>query len=440
MKTSTSAASAKEKLGIWTGTSLVAGTMIGSGVFLLPSSLAAFGGISLAGWLVSSTGAILIALMLSRLSRHIPKSGGPYAYTRSIFGDALGFLVGWGYWFALLTGGAAISVAAVGYLGIFFPVLTSSPFISGLAALVIIWSLVGLNILGVREAGGFQLATLILKLLPLIMVIITGLLFFREAHFQPFNLSGGSALGAVTATGAMTLWAFGGLESASVAAEDIRDPERNVTKVTTFGVLLAAGVYTLSTFGVMAILPPEVLGASSAPFADVATRQLGPAAGSIVAIGAIISCLGALNGLIFVQGRIPYAMGRDQLFPRRFGQLSQRGTPAFALIISGLVVTLFMALNYSRGIVDLFTYIVLLSTMSLLLPYVFSAIAELVLLVKWKGQIDKRRLTRNLVLGILAYLFAMWMITGVGQEAVYWGLMLWLVGLPVYAVMRWQEG
>ena len=421
----------KGTLGLWTGTSLVAGTMIGSGIFLLPSALAPFGGISILGWLVSSAGAILIALMLGGLSRRIPQTGGPYAYTRSAFGDALGFLVGWGFWFAMLTGGAAIAVAAVGYLGLFFPVLTQHPLNSGMAALVIIWALVGLNVAGVREAGWFQLATLLLKLLPLGMVIIAGILHFQGRHFQPFNLSGSSAFSAISATGAMTLWAFGGMESASVAAEDIKNPGTNVARVTTFGVLLAAGVYILGTIGVMGILPPEVMKESSAPFADAAALQLGAFAGSAVAIGAIISCLGALNGIIFVQGRIPYAMARDRLFPARFSRLSERGTPAFSLIAGGLAVTAFMLLNYSKSIVDLFTYIVLLSTLSLLLPYAFSAIAELVLLVKQRGQVDRHKLALNLVLGLLAYLFAMWMISGVGQEATYWGLILFLGGRPV---------
>lgn len=327
----------------------------------------------------------------------------------------------------------------MGYLGSFFPVLTETPINSGISALVVIWALVGLNIIGVKEAGGFQLATLILKLLPLIMVIVAGFIFFKAAHFQPFNLSGGSAFSAISATGAMTLWAFGGLESASVAAEDLDNPAQNVTRVTVLGVSLAAAVYILSTIGVMGILPPEVLQESSAPFADAATLQLGPFAGSIVAVGAIIACLGALNGLIFVQGRIPFAMARDGLFPKGFSQLSKRGTPAFSLTVSGLIVTVFMALNYSKSIVDLFTYIILLSTLSLLLPYTFSAIAEIVLLIKQKEKMDRRKIVLNVSLAVLAYLFGMWLIAGVGKEAAYWGLILFLIGLPVYAWFKWWE-
>ena len=419
---------------------MVAGTMIGSGVFLLPASLAAFGGISIIGWLVSTVGAVLIALVLSRLSRKIPKTGGPYVYTQSAMGEAMGFLVGWGYWFAILTGGAAIAVACVGYLGIFFPVLTDEPIISGIAALVIIWTLVIVNIIGVREAGLFQLVMLILKLLPLLMVIAAGCFYFNWSHFEPFNLSEGSTFSAISATGALTLWAFCGLEAVSVVAEDIENPEQNVAKVTMYGVLLAATVYILGTVAVMGILPPEALQNSNAPFADAATARFGELAGSVVAVGAIIACLGALNGIIFVQGRVPFAMARDKIFPTRFSRLSKKGTPAAALIASGIITTIFMALNYSRSLVDLFTYIILLSTLSMLLPYVFSAIAELILLIKDKGKIDKIRLNRNTILSFLAYLYAMWMIFGAGKEAGYWGLILFLSGLPVYVFFKWQQG
>jgi APA family basic amino acid/polyamine antiporter len=429
----------KSKLGLWTGTSMVAGTMIGSGVFLLPASLAAFGGISILGWIVSTIGAVLIALVLSRLSRQIPKTGGPYVYTRSAMGETLGFLVGWGYWFAILTGGAAIAVACVGYLGIFFPVLTEKPVTSAITALVIIWILVIVNVRGVREAGVFQLVTLVLKLLPLAMVIFAGLFYFQPDHFQPFNLSENSTFSAISATGALTLWAFCGLESVTVAAEDMEDPEKNVARVTIYGVLLAATVYILGTVAVMGILPSDVLQNSNAPFADAATARFGDLAGSIVAIGAIIACLGALNGIIFVQGRVPFAMAKDNLFPVQFSRLSKRGTPAAALIVSGIITTIFIALNYSKSLVELFTYIILLSTLSILLPYAFSAIAELILLAKNKESMDKRLVTKNLILGLGAFLYAFWMIFGVGQEAGYWGLLLLIAGLPVYVYFKWTN-
>ena len=151
------------KLNLVMTIALVAGTMIGSGVFLLPASLAAYGGISVWGWSFTTVGALLLALMLSRLSRQIPKAGGPYAFTKAAFGEFAGFLVGWGYWLALLIGAAAIAVAAVGYLGVFVPLLSSEPAVSGITACMIIWLLVVANIAGIRTAGLVQLVTTIFK-------------------------------------------------------------------------------------------------------------------------------------------------------------------------------------------------------------------------------------------------------------------------------------
>ena len=108
-------------------TSLVAGSMIGSGVFLLPASLAPFGGISILGWLVSAAGAMCLALVLARLGATMPKVGGPYAYGREGFGDFVGFWIAWSYWISLLAGNAALAVATASYATVFWPVLGASP-------------------------------------------------------------------------------------------------------------------------------------------------------------------------------------------------------------------------------------------------------------------------------------------------------------------------
>jgi APA family basic amino acid/polyamine antiporter len=151
------------KVGIWIATALVVGNMVGSGVFLLPASLAPFGGISILGWLFTSAGALTVALLMSRLARLMPKVGGPYAYTRGGLGDLPGFLVAWGYWISIWSGNAAISVAFVGYLAVFFPTLAEVPAMGAGAALTAIWLLTGLNVWGVREAGIVQFWTTVLK-------------------------------------------------------------------------------------------------------------------------------------------------------------------------------------------------------------------------------------------------------------------------------------
>ncbi len=417
----------RRRIGFWISTSLVVGNMVGSGVFLLPASLAAYGGISLVGWLLTSTGALLLALTFARLGRLLPHTGGPYIYAREGFGDFAGFLVGWGHWIATFVGNAAIAVGFVGYLGFLWPAVTAGPVPAVLTALAAIWLLTGINALGVREGGIVQLVTTVLKLLPLLGIAFFGLFHLDPSNFRPFNLAGGSPFGAVTATATLTLWAFIGLESATVPADEVRDPERTIPRATLIGTMTTAVIYILGTVAVMGLIPPDQLAESTAPFADAASHLWGGGAAYLVAIGAAISSFGALNGWILLQGQIPLAIARDGLFPKHFARLSRRGTPVFGLILSSLLVTGLMVMNYTRGLVEQFTFIILLSTLTALIPYLFAPMAELVI----RGR--SRDLGRGeAVLAVLAFLYALWAVAGSGAETVYWGFILMMAGIPVY--------
>jgi APA family basic amino acid/polyamine antiporter len=425
-----------KELGLWTSTALVVGNMIGSGIFLLPASLAVYGGISIFGWLLTSVGALLLALMFSRLSRMVPHAGGPYIYTRRAFGDFAGFIVAWGYWISILSGNAAIAVALVGYLGVFWPAISGSPVLAGMMALLNVWVLTWVNARGVRNAGILQLLTTCLKLSPLIVIATLGLWYFRADHLQPFNMSGESGFSAVTATAALTLWAFMGLESATIPSDRVKDPQWTIPRATILGTLLSTFVYVLGTIAVMGIIHPAELARSTAPFADAASRIWGVWAGYAVAAGAVVSCFGALNGWILLQGQVPLAMARDKLFPVTFGRLSSRNTPVAGLVISSVLVTLLIAMNYSKNLVELFTFIILLSTLTALLPYVFSALAQFVL--QRQQPMDKPTLLRSSIIALLALLYSLWAVYGVGPEALFWGLVLILAGIPVYIWLRRQ--
>lgn len=428
----------KKKLGLWTSTSLVVGNMIASGVFLLPASLAVYGGISIFGWLFTATGAMILAYIFASLSRVVPGTGGPYIYTRVGFGDLPGFLVAWGYWLSILAGNAAIAVAFVGYAGVFWPPLSSVPLLSAIGSITAIWVLTWVNSRGVREAGLVQLVTTLLKILPLILVGLFGLFYFDFSHFTPFNPSGQSNLSAFSATAALTLWAFLGLESATIPAEEVQNPDRTIPKATIFGTGFAALVYIVSTVAVMGLIPASDLAQSTAPFAQAASQLWGPWAGYFVAAGAAISCLGGLNGWILLQGQIPFAAARDSLFPKSFSRLSERHTPVFGLVVSSLFVTVLLGLNHTRSLVELFTFTILLGTLTTLLPYVFCTMAYLMILLR-KRDSEPRRLLKPAVIGGLGFIYSLWAIAGAGQEVVYWGLLLLLAGIPVYVWIQYRR-
>lgn len=424
-----------KKLGLWTSSSLVVGNMIGSGIFLLPSALAHYGSISIFGWIFSATGAILLAKVFSKLSKKLPKAGGPYAYTRHAFGDFAAFLIAWGYWISIWCGNAAITVALISYLSVFFPILSTNNFLALVCGLSMVWLLTWVNVKGVRTAGKVQLITTILKLTPIILIISIGLFYIDIKNFTPFNLTNDSFLSILTATSTLTLWAFLGLESATVPAENIKEPDKIIPKATLIGTLVTTMVYVLSSIIIMGIIPATQLQGSNAPFADAASKLFGSTAHYIVAGAAVLSCFGALNGWLLLQGQIPLAASKDKLFPPIFNRIGKNGTPIFGMIISSALISCLLMMNFTKGLVETFKFIILLSTLSVLIPYLFSTAAYGILVLREKT-ITKVKITTNLILAFTAFLFSLWAIAGSGQESVYWGFILLLSGIPFYALLK----
>jgi APA family basic amino acid/polyamine antiporter len=417
-------------LGSWTAVALVMGNMIGSGVFLLPASLAVYGGLSLGGWLISTAGALMLALVFARLARQLPAAGGPYAYTREAFGPLAAFLVAWGYWLSTVATLAALAVACIGYLDPFVPGLVRTPAAAALLAVAAIWLLIAVNIAGVGPAGRVQAVTTALKIVPLLVVGGGGVLYVRPEILSLPSTTAEPIGAQLVATVTLTLWAFLGLECATIPADSVRDPARTIPRATLVGTVLTAMVYIVSTVGVMSLVSPEALASSTAPFADGARQLLGEGGARLVALGAAISCFGALNGWVLVSGQVPMAVAADGLFPPALGALSTRGTPVRALLVAGVLATVLVAMNYSRGLVELFTFVILLATLGTLVPYVFCSLAL------WLMPGRPRPAGAMAVVGALAFVYAMFAIGGAGADAVFYGFLLLLAGLPLYVWAR----
>jgi APA family basic amino acid/polyamine antiporter len=420
----------RRSLGLAATTSMVVGNMVGSGIFLLPASLALYGVYSLWGWTVSTAGALLLARVFSRLSGRSPRAGGPYAYPREVFGDFAGFLLAWMYWISIAAAIAAIAVAFASYLATLVPWLGTRPLAGAGAALAASWLLTGVNILGVRLAGRLQLVTVILKISPLLVFALWGVFYFNP-HMLASGGTGQSAPAAIDSCAALTMWAFVGLECATIPTDHVKDPERTIPRATRYGTLIAAVFYILCTTAVMGIVPAETLARSNAPFADAAMLLWGGWARDLIAAAAIVSCFGALNGWILMSGQFPQAVARDGLFPQFFEQEVARGTPAQGLIFSSIVATLLILMNYRHSLVSAFNAIILISVFFTLVPYMLCSMAELLL-----GRADKAR-NRNVVLASVAFAFALWAAAGTGRDALYWGTLLMLAGLPLYVWQKW---
>jgi arginine:agmatine antiporter len=429
----TNAPDATKSLGLAACTAIVVGNMVGSGFYLSPSAVAPYGLLAIVAWIVMGIGAVCLGLTFARLARMTPATGGPYAYTRLGFGDFAGFLVAWGYWISIWASLPVIAVAFTGSLLKLLPALQGNRPIGVAVTLGAIWLVTLLNLRGVKEAGIFAAVTTYTKLIPFAAIAIAGLAFIRRDLLGDFNPSGKSLLESSAALAPLTMFAYLGLESATVPAGDVRDPARTIPRSTMLGILVAGLLYVLGTIVVMGVVPREQLIASTAPFADAARLMWGSWAAEVIGLAVMLSSLGALNGWTLMMGQVPMAAAADRVFPSVFGRLSARGVPAVGLVISASLATALVLVQVSgaSGFAAIYNMIVSLSTMAAVIPYVFCSLAP-GLIVAHAGD----AMPRITLVEVVAFAFAMFTVYGCGPEPVLYGLVLLLLGLPVYV---WQR-
>lgn len=428
-----------QTLGFWTLTALVVGNMIGSGVFLLPSSLAHLGTISIFSWIVTGIGAIFLALVFARLAILFPKTGGPYVYCKEGFGDFIGFQVAYNYWIYMWVGNAGIAVALTSYLSPFFPEIAQNNLLAFIVTASIVWFFTLVNIIGVKLAGILQLVLTIVKFIPLILLGFIGIFFVEWKNLEIFNISGQSNLSALSSGAVLTLWAFLGMESASIPADEVKDPKKSIPRATIFGTAITAILYIITTIAILGKIPADILKNSNAPFADFARVLFGNVGAVVIGLVAVLSCAGALNGWIMLQAQIPMAAAKDDLFPSRFSKLSARRTPVFGLVVSSILITILLVFNFQKDLVDQFTLIISLAVLAALVAYLYTTIAEFMIYIKDPNRKGKKIFGRSLVISALAFIYVFLALISAGQEIVYLGTILLFSSIPVYAWIQWQK-
>ncbi|MET9365714.1 amino acid permease [Streptomyces sp. NPDC006632] len=423
------------QFGLPVAVALVMGNIIGGGIFLLPASVAPFGTISLVAFVILTAGAITLALVFGRLAERHPQTGGPYVYAREAFGDFAGFLAAWSYWITTWVSNAALAVAAVGYLDVLIPVHGSKT-ATITAALLLQWLPALANLAGTRYVGAVQLVATVMKFAPLLLVAVGGLFFFDPANLGPFRTGGQSGLGAISASAAILLFSYLGVESAAVSAGEVRDPRRNVGRATILGTIGAAVIYLLGTLSVFGTVPHDKLVGSTAPFTDAVNSMFGGAwGGTAVALAALVSMVGALNGWTLLSAQTPYAAAKDGLFPKVFG-VKRRGVPTAGVLVTAVLASLLTVYNYTAGSQGVFEILVLVTTFTATVPYLLSTAAQIYFLASGRPErVHRPRLVRDAVLAVLAFGFSMWLVAGSGYEAVYQGVLFLFAGVLVYAWM-----
>lgn len=424
-----------QKIGLLAATSLIVGNMIGAGIFVLPASLAKYGGISILGWIFTASGALILAKIFSNFSKILSgQSGGPYLYSKVVFGDFIGFLVAWGYWISCWINNAAIAVAIVSALSFFFPVLITNPFYATLIGLIFIWFFTWTSSKGIKSSGNIQIFTTIAKIIPLLFIIIAGLFLFDYNTFPSFNITEKSNFEIFPIVSVMTLYAFLGIECATIPANNIKNPSETIPTATMLGTVISTLIYILGTVVLFGILPNETIINSPAPFAEAGEIIGGKYTGYLVSAGAAISAIGALNGWILITSYMPMSMANDKLFPKIFKNKNKKGSPVFSLVFGSILTSIVMTMNFSEGLVSRFEFLILLTTLSTLVPYLF--VSASYMLYHIENKFLKTKIFKSSILAILGSVYSLWAIFGTGIESIFYGSILLLIGVPFYYIMK----
>ena len=428
-----------KSLGIAACTAVVVGNMVGSGFYLSPAAVAPYGALAIVMWAIMGAGAICLGLCFARLASIAPATGGPYAYTRMAYGDFAGFLIGWGYWISIWASLPVIALAFAGAIIDIFPEMRTRPIAIALT-LGSMWLVVLVNLRGVKEAGIFASVTTYAKLIPFAAIAIIGLIYIEPGNFAGgFNASGQPLFVSAAALAPLTMFAYLGLESATVPAGDVRDAQKTIPRATVLGISTAAILYVLGTAVVMGVVPREDLLTSAAPFTDAARIMWGPIGAGVITAAVIVSAIGALNGWTLLMGQVPMAAAQDKLFPKVFGRVSSRGVPAAGIIVSAVFATVLVLVQASggQGFSAFYNALVGLATMTAVVPYAFCALAIALISVRDKAQGKGQGKAHRLgIVEIVGFIFALFVLYGCGAEAVLYGLILMMLGLPVYVWLR----
>jgi APA family basic amino acid/polyamine antiporter len=413
-------------------TALVVGNTIGIGIYVLPASLAPYGFNAMLGWGITVVGMTVLARVFAQLAREFPSADGPHAYVERTSGSLAAFVAIWCYWVSCWITNAAIAIGVVGYLNKVLPGLGAVP--APLQALSMLWLFVLVNLLGVRAGGRVQVLTTVLKLLPMAYIVGLGawvLLtepgsYTRHPPPTPISLEG------LMAASTIALFAMLGIESAAVPAGRVRDPARTIPRSTMAGTLLTAAIYLAVSSIALLLLQQERLAQSSAPFSDLLDEFGGSGHSRLLAAFVVVSGLGALNGWTLLVGELTASLGRHGFLPSVAQRTNARGAPAVGLLLTGAMATAMVLMNYSKSLVEGFTFLTLIVTAANLPLYLLCAWA-LVVIVR-KG--ERAAPAQVLVLGLLGTAYTVFAFVGLGHEPFVWSLVLAAAGLPVFWMLR----
>lgn len=427
-------AESNKKMSLVALTTLVTVNMMGSGIILLPSSMAQLGAVSLLSWIITAIGSMAIAYCFAQCGIYCTRSGGMSAYSEEAHGKSAFFLCSYLYFLSLVISNVAISIAAVGYLTPFVPWLGSGSIPLFIGTLSMIWLTTFANFGGASLTGRLGSVTVWGIIIPVAGLSIIGWFWFSSETFSaawnPNNLKVGDA---ITQSIPLTLWAFLGMESAAQNSDAVENPKRNVPLACLFGTLGAAVVYVLSTSVIQGIVPNAELANSSAPFALVYAQMFNEGTGNLVMGLAVLACVGSLLGWQFTLAQTAKVTADQGLFPRVFARLNRFGAPLLGLLCCAVLESLIALSTISPNVSEQFGKLVNLAAVTNLIPYV-TALSGL-LVIMYKARVELAVFRRNSLILLVGMLYCFYALYASGLEAVFGAALVMVAGYLLFGII-----
>lgn len=437
-------------------TALVIGSMIGGGIFNLPRQMAQAAAPAplVIGWLITGVGMLMLAFVFQTLAMRKPEvDGGVYGYARAGFGDFVGFSSAWGYWISAWIGNVGYLVLLVTGIGYFLPdVLVEANRLTmpGLAlGSLVLWVTTGLCVAGVREAAVVNTIVTIGKVVPIVMFVVLTALAFRMDLFSadiwgsvtqvPSGDDGmvglGGVLEQVRAMMLVTVWVFIGIEGASIFSERARK-RSDVGRATVIGFVGVLSLLILVNFLAYGVMKQaELAGVEDPALGSILRHVVGPWGAALIAVGIIISVLGAFLSWTLLCAEILRLPAKEGVMPRFLGRDNAKGSPTAALVVTGLFTQ--AVLVWAQAQEGAYDKLIMLASSLILVPYLLATMYQLKIAATGEGyEGEPRAKSRDLLVGLVGTVYAVWLLYAAGPEYILLAAIFYVVGAVIFVWAR----
>lgn len=392
-----------EKMGFWSVLAIVLGAQIGSGMLMLPATLAPFGLYTICGWGIACIGAIALACVFSRLCFIIPKTGGPHAYVKAAFGDTASFFTGWTYWLVSWISTSIVVISCAAYLSPFLGNGNEDVYLY--CELAILAIITYINCVSVSFSGQLEFVLTLLKFAPLLIMPFLTIPFFNGANFEvSTEVANMPTTSVINHVSLLAFWGFIGVECGTAPAGAVKNPGRNIPLAIMFGTVCTALLYLANCIGIMGTIPGNILADSKAPYVDFAKMAFSSNAECIMGIAGFIICLGTLNAWTLTSGQIALGLAQDKLLPKMFSVTNKAKSPYINILISSIGIAVILLLTRQKSIAKQVMQIIDFSVVSFLFVYLISSLSYLKIIYKKKNYFQ-------IALGTFATCFCVWIIS-----------------------------